>query len=171
MKVKRIHLVNGGYAIVSAIDYVYLNQWKWRWVYVGGNCWYAIRKETNIYGHRLTIYMHREVLERKLGRPIQEGIQTEHKNQYSLDNRRSNLREATREQNQANTGKRKGNNKYKGVYLHSSGKWQMRLRYGKYDYSRLFDTEEEAHIAHINMSNYLHGRFSVYRSNYLKGGG
>lgn len=62
---------------------------------------------------------HRLVLERKLGRALVRGENADHKNRNKNDNRRENLRVATKAQNAINTGLRADNTSgYTGVYLY-----------------------------------------------------
>ena len=76
-----------------------------------------------------TIFIHRIVLERKLGRPIHDGMVADHINGNELDNRRSNLREATRVQNAWNSKVQKNNtSQYTGVsYNTRQGRYFARL--------------------------------------------
>jgi hypothetical protein len=67
--------------------------------------------------------LHTEILEAKLikerGYGIRPGYMTDHVDGDGLNNRRSNLREATNAQNKANQRKQTGTtSKYKGVYKH-----------------------------------------------------
>jgi hypothetical protein len=91
---------NGQYeAIVDQEDYAYLTQWRWgfkrsAWS-CGGNI-YA-RRNTTRDGKRVTLYMHIEILERRLERRKPTPDHTgDHKNKKSLDNRRDNLRWASK---------------------------------------------------------------------------
>ena len=56
---KKIKLTQGKFALVSDIDYAYLNQWKWYYHHYG----YA-RRHKRIGGRPCTILMHRVILER-----------------------------------------------------------------------------------------------------------
>lgn len=84
---KEIALGHGKFAIVDDIDHWFLIQWEW---YLHSNG-YAVRTEK-----KKAIYMHRMVLERKLGHDDFEIA--EHDNQNPLDNHRENLRSSTKAQ-------------------------------------------------------------------------
>jgi len=62
--------------------------------------------------------LHRLIMSRILGRPLQKKEYIDHINGNGLDNRRDNLRIATQSQNIANSKKARGkySSKYKGVY-------------------------------------------------------
>jgi hypothetical protein len=91
-----IQLTQGKQTLVDDEDYPFLSQWKWQY---GANG-YAVRDEylgkvSNRYINR-TILMHRVLLNAPLDMDV------DHKNRDKLDNRRANLRLATRSQNRAN---------------------------------------------------------------------
>ena len=108
---KKIKLTQGKFALVSDIDYAYLNQWKWCVARYKNNIFYAVRHTTR--PNQRTIYMHRVILER-MG---QSGFRvTDHINRNGLDNQRKNLRPATYQQNAYNRGKPRNNTlTFKGI--------------------------------------------------------
>ncbi len=129
--VRRIPLGHGQYALVDAEDYEWLNQWNWR-VCSG----YAARYDK----HKL-VYMHRQIM-----RPPPGKI-TDHVNGQKLDNRRTNLRNITPQQNRQNIGKHIGfTSIYKGVsYDKTSRRWRARIDYAKERFDLgSFETEVEA---------------------------
>jgi hypothetical protein len=73
-------------------------------------------------------YLHNEVWERMLGAPLPRGFLIDHINGDKLDNRRANLRLATRSDNEANKRKRrtqaggKPSSSYKGVSKITDGR-------------------------------------------------
>ena len=62
-------------------------------------------------------YLHNLIWERMMDAPLPTGFLVDHVNKDKLDNRRSNLRLATRSENEANKRKRQGDttSRYKGV--------------------------------------------------------
>ena len=82
--------------------------------------WYATKggyaaRTQKINGVKKVVYLHRKILERKIGRSLSGGEVCDHINRDSLDNRRENLRVATLSQSVHNTSKKKGG-VFKGVY-------------------------------------------------------
>lgn len=93
---KYIQLTKGKRTKVDEADYEHLSQWNWQF---GANG-YAVREQH--YGMkdgkrvRETILMHRVLLD------APKSLDVDHTNEDKLDNRRSNIRLATRSQNKAN---------------------------------------------------------------------
>ena len=120
---KKIKLTKGYQAIVDNEDFDWLNKWKWC-AKVGHWGVYAIRrpwnKESKDYNW---VYMHREV------NKTPKGLFTDHINGNGLDNRKSNLRTVTTQQNAFNTKKYRTNTSgYRGIYYDDSrGKYRVRI--------------------------------------------
>jgi HNH endonuclease/AP2 domain len=92
-------------------------------------------------------YAHRLVMERMLGRPLLRSEQVDHINGNGLDNRRSNLRLATKRQNQQNRQRRiNGSSIYKGVSLFKrDGTWKSQINIdGLQKHIGYFKTQEAA---------------------------
>ena len=114
----QIDLTQGKFALVDDEDFEWLNQWKWVFnngyavvsKYMGGGS-----KNTK----RVTIYMHRLV------NNTPKGFETDHVNRNKLDNRKKNLRIASKSLNSINRGLRKDNTSgYKGVgWMEKRKKW------------------------------------------------
>lgn len=111
---KQIPLTQGKFAIVDDEDEQWLLEYCWWYTKTG----YAEgRKRVGKKGmqHGIVrggprVLMHRLILNAGVG---EFG---DHINMNGLDNRRSNLRIATKSQNMANSGSRGGTSKYKGVH-------------------------------------------------------
>jgi len=87
----------------------------------------------------------------------------DHINGNRDDNRRSNLRTATRSQNNGNARRRKDNSSgFKGVSFHpQTKKWRAAIHIkGRKHHIGLFQTPEEAHDAYINKANVAFGEFA-----------
>lgn len=98
------------------------------------------------------VYLHRWLL----GEPSGE---VDHRNGDSLDNRRTNLRIATRSEQMANCGPR-GTSRYRGVSTRGE-KWiATAYKHGSRMWGGTFDTEEDAARAYDVMAFELHGEFA-----------
>lgn len=147
---KRIKLTQGKYAIVSDIDYKYLNQWGW-W-YDGR---YALRER-----RRHNIYMHRIIIERT---GLHDFKDSDHIDGNKLNNCRNNLRPTTRSQNMCNCGKHCDNTSgYRGVSWHKKDcKWRARISVnGKQIYLGNFTNKLDAAKAYNDAANKYHKQFA-----------
>jgi hypothetical protein len=120
---KVIPLSKGKFTLVDADDYPDLSQFIWHAQLDTKNGKYYAKRNVRHglpWRHRGHEPMHRRILK------APDGIQVDHISPDTLDNRRSNLRLATSQQNQFNRGKQRNNTSgYKGVYwLEPYGKFQ-----------------------------------------------
>lgn len=136
---KFIELTQGKRAIVDEADFNFLDQWKW-FVRNDNGRFYASRKASGP-GERKNISMAQVIMD------TPAGMDTDHVNGNTLDNRKSNLRIATRQQNIFNTSARKkSTSKYRGVSWYKRGKsWGARIGInGKLIWLGFFKNEIEA---------------------------
>lgn len=136
-----------------------LRQLHWT-PYRNRNVYYATRKTKN-----KTVWMHRVILERLLGRELVKGEYVDHKNGDGLDNRRANLRLATNSQNQLNQRRNSANTSgYKGVGWHRARKgFRARIKFqGKRLELGIFKTAEEAHEAYKQAALRYAGEFARF---------
>lgn len=152
---KLIPLSQGKSAIIDAEDFNYLNQWKWRY-----NNGYAVRGVYlgKIDGKRKdkTIYMHRLV------NNTPKSLITDHINMDRLDNRKANLRNCTRIQNNRNTKSKGGTSKYKGVcWLKRDKKWIATITVDlKSIFLGLYKDEIEAALVYNEAATRYHKEFA-----------
>jgi HNH endonuclease/AP2 domain len=129
---------------------VWLTQWKW----------FARKGFTGFYGCRSKapqIHMHREILQ------APDGMDVDHKDGNGLNNVRSNLRLATRSQNQCNKPMYKTNTSgYKGVtWDKSRGQWMAKIKVGpKHINLGRFDDITDAAAAYAEAALKYHGDFA-----------
>jgi hypothetical protein len=107
--------------------------------------------------------MHRLIL----GAP--DDMHVDHVNGNGLDNRRNNIRIASRAENMANRKKHKNNTSgFMGVWQAASGRWRARLWHNNKRHNLgTYDTREEAAHAYDAMARKLHGEFATL--NFPKG--
>lgn len=133
-------------------------------VFIAINTVYAIRFEYQTTTQKSDVRMHRVIMERIIyPRKLEKDEYADHINGDGWDNRRSNLRVATRSQNNVNTKRRKDNTSgQKGVsfskqtgkflaYISSNGNKRIRLG--------LFDKLEDAIKARQDAEKLYHGEF------------
>ncbi len=159
------NLSKGFVAWVDEADYPNLAVFKWSALNSRGR-FYAVRGRPRP-GVGL-ILMHREILP-----PPSLGFEVDHIEHRPeirvVDNRRINLRLATRSFNNANARKRAGSRSlYKGVYLHACGKWCARIRLDGRTYSLgLHFAETDAAHAYDRAAREMFGSFA--RCNFPEG--
>lgn len=124
---KKIRLTQGKYALVDNLDYKYLCKSKWFAEYRNNTNSYIARRKIKINnGKWKNQLMHRVIMN------APKGIQVDHINHDTLDNRKANLRLCTQTQNSMNRLTQSHSSKYKGVTWHKlAKKWVARIRVNK----------------------------------------
>ena len=156
---RRIPLTQGKYAIVDPEDYERLSKYKWH-AHKAPHTFYAVRSLTNGKKQpRKNAQMHNLIIE------VPPGMFIDHINHNGLDNRKANLRPATRTQNiwHRKKFKRPSRSRYKGVdWSKTQKKWRARIRVnGKRIYLGSFKNELQAAKAYDAAAKKYHGEFAV----------
>lgn len=136
--------------------------------------WYSVNKNGRIYVWRKsykeaapakTVQMHRVILERMIGRPLDKNEIVDHKDNNPLNNTRANLRLADKSKNSQNCKKRANNTSgYKGVWFDKrGGKWVAEIRHkGRKQHLGVFVTPEDAYAVYCNAAQSLFGEFARF---------
>jgi AP2 domain/HNH endonuclease len=152
---KIIPLTRKQNAIVDTADYEWLMQWNWFANWCPSNKrFYATRR--NGSGK---LGMARAILQ------CQPDKEPDHKNHDTLDNRRQNLRTATRSQNMRNVKRCSTNmSGYKGVRWHKSDdKWSADITHkGKRIHLGTFTSKDQAIRMRDQAARKYHGAFAIF---------
>lgn len=144
---KQIPLTRGQFALVDDADFEMLSQWRWT-ATPSQHGWRAYRRSNG-----KTLYMHVQIM----GFPKSE---VDHRNRNGLDNRRDNLRLATRQQQAANSDWKRPHN-YRGIFP-KQNRWIARITFeSKGHYLGCFRTAIDAAKAYDQAALKFFGEFAV----------
>lgn len=110
--------------------------------------------------------LHRVIMERILGTPLSPKMEVDHIDGNSLNNRRSNLRLATHQQNSRNRKLNKNSGTgFKGVsYRKDNHKWRAIIVVNQCNICLgQFDTPQEAHEAYCKAAEKYFGEFARFK--------
>lgn len=162
MSTIEIPLTKGHVAIVDEQD-ADLAQFKW-YVAMMNDLHYAERYAPEADGRKI-VSMHRTILERIISRPLVKGEVCDHIDGNVLNNRRSNLRLATHQQNMRNKKRSRNNTTgYKGVRWYAPlSKYNARITVNnKCIHLGYFSNAEEAHEAYKQAAVKYFGEFARF---------
>ena len=154
---KHIKLTQGKVALVDDVDFEWLDQYKW-FCDKTHSGYRAMRHNPTKNGKRKMVYMHREIMD------ASSGIQVDHINHSTLDNRRSNLRLCTNTENTRNGRKRTNNTSgFKGViWKKDHKKWAAQATLnGKHHHLGYFDDVIKAAHAYDTFAHKHFGEFAL----------
>lgn len=150
-----IPLTQGQFAIVDPGNYECLKQYKW-YALKMRNAFYAVRP-IGKWPNQQMILMHRQIMN------TPKGMETDHRNHNTLDNRIANLRICTHSNNQYNRKiPRTGTSKFKGVSWHKTReKWMVCIQKDKKTiHLGRFDNEIKAAMTYDKKAKEIYGAFA-----------
>jgi hypothetical protein len=157
---KLIPLTQGFSTMVDDEYYEELNKHKW-YAHRHNNAFYAQRNQKRgEYSHRRsrkTIFMHHAIMgDKKIG------IDIDHINHNTLDNRKENLRLCTHAENRRNSMSVIGTSRYKGVCWHKKKRvWLAQISYNnRTEFLGHYSIEIDAARAYDNKAKELFGEFA-----------
>ena len=151
------YLGNGLFAICDWCDFNSVKSFKWNSTSLDSRVQWAWAHDVENSGEkRKKVAMHNVIMKPS------EGFIVDHINGNGLDNRRSNLRIATRQQNTFNSVHKGGTSKYKGVALDKeSGLWRAYIaKDGKRTWLGRFPDELSAAIAYDKAAKDMFGEYA-----------
>ena len=143
--------------IVDPADEEELKRHRWHVVETSPGKFYVTCSMKDREGMRRTTYLHRHLMNARKGEEV------DHINGNGLDNRRANLRIASRAENCRNTRRTTGKSGFRGVYAtRNKEKWQCRINHnGSLQYIGTFSSAIEAAKAYDNAARRMHGEFAL----------
>lgn len=149
---KEIPLSRGYVALVDDSLFDELSKFKWHY-----NNGYAART-TRSNGVAKVLKMHRFIMNLQ----PDDGMDVDHVNGNSLDNRIANLRICTHAENMRNQKAYKNaKSGFKGVYRYKNRTWTAQIQInGKKKNLGYFETPEKAHAAYVAAAKELHGQYA-----------
>jgi len=151
---KLIYLTQGKVTVVDDDDYEELSKHKWCLSVYG----YVVRNIVE-NGKRTGLRMHRKIM----NLCSNDKLEIDHINGDKLDNRKSNLRIVSRNQNMFNRGVYKSSKaKCKGVCFEKlKNKWRSQIQcFGKKEFLGFFESKQEAAIAYNKRATELFGEYA-----------
>lgn len=151
---REIDLSSGIKVLVDDDDYERISSIHWHETGRGYICRFV---GSSRHGVRRKIYLHREIIQAPVG------VDVDHINGNRLDNRKDNLRLATRSQNLMNRDGKPGHtSKYKGVnYCKITKQWAAKITVsGEIIWLGRFGTEDAAARAYNAAASKFHGHFA-----------
>jgi hypothetical protein len=158
---KKIKLTQSKWVLVDDEDYPYLNRFTWQASF-SGSSFRAVRT-INIKGKHVNLFMEYFIM------PLKKRCFFSHRNNNTLDNRKSNLISVFKGVAMHKENKRKTTNggqtptsKYKGVsWSKKYGLWDARINKDKKLYYRkYFKKEKDAALAYNRKAKELYGEFA-----------
>lgn len=149
-------LTRGKTAIVNSVDADFIGQWNWCAYRCPKGTFYAVRTDHDGAVQR-TVRMHRALA------CAPSSMEVDHVDRDPLNNRRSNIRIATRAQNNRNRGRQRNNTSgYKGVSWYAEHEqWGGRIRVGgRTHFLGLHHDPADAYAAYCEAAARLHGEFA-----------
>jgi hypothetical protein len=150
-----IPLTQNQIAIVDAEDFERISQYLWyaSWN-VNTKSFYAARKTLKRDGPRKIIMLHSFIMDPP------EGMEVDHEDWNTLDDRIDNLRICTPGQNKAHR-RSAGESGYRGVYRDKScNRWKVAIGRER-KYLGLYESPEEGALAYDREAIRLYGKFAV----------
>lgn len=151
-----IPLTKGYSAVIDSEDY--------EKVMTAAKNWQANDWGKTVYAQSRSPADHRVLMLHRVVMDAPSGMCVDHINHDTLDNRKSNLRIVTKQQNQCNVVKREGNSsRFKGVCWNKRAKlWYAYINvYGKRSHLGYYKSEEDAARAYDEASLKLHGEYGL----------
>jgi AP2 domain. len=157
---KEILLTRSKVALVDDEDFEKLSRFKWQ-AKKSLRTFYAVRTQWTSKTTRIYLVMHRVIL----GLEHADKRQCDHKNGNGLDNRRSNIRIATKRENSYNHTLVRSSNGFKGVYFAkhkatAQKPYRAFIKKGKQIYLGCFETAKLAALAYDTAAIELFGEFA-----------